>query len=115
MACDERGSLTFRDSFGHDVNDSKIWLDLGAFGEVLDIDGHKILGVMTRAREYGYERRGETERYSHGGFVLYVRSAEISNVTAGQQVKINGAKYAVKSRGEMLGQMRRIEIEAVDP
>ncbi len=115
MASAERSCVTFRETFGHDVKDGHAWFDLGAFGEIHDIDGHKVKGVLTRVREHDYRRRGETEGYTRGSFVLYVRSTDITNVTAGQQVKINGAKYVVKSHSEMLGEARRIELEGIDP
>lgn len=115
MACAERSCVTFRERFGHDIIDGHIWFDLGAFGEVHDIDGHKVIGVLAGVREHDYVMSGETEGYSRGSFVLYVRSSDITNVTAGQQVRINGAKYVVKSHSEILGGVRRIELEGIDP
>lgn len=96
--------------FHRDVDDSRIWFDVSAFGEILNIDGHKVLGVMMRPKNDRYK-----EGFSRGDMTLYVKCSDVSNVTAGQEVNIDGVNFTVKTHSVTGHEVRRIELQAVDP
>ena len=113
MAGNERSSV--KSFFHRDVEDSRIWFDMSAFGEILSIDGHKVLGIMTHPRNSDYRMAGESQGYSRGDMTLYVKCSDVSNVTAGQEVNIEGVTFTVKSHSVIGHEVRRIELGAVDP
>lgn len=113
MVSNERGSV--KDFYARDIEDGHIWFDLGAFAEIVNINGHKVQAILASRRNSEYHRNGATQGYSEGGMVLYAKCSDISNVTAGQSVKINGVMFTVESHGVIGHEVRRIELSANDP
>ena len=98
-----------------DVRDNRIWFDPGAFGKMIDINGRRILGVMTGARLNEDRQTPGTEGYARASMRLYVRTCDVSGVNAGSQLRIDGKIYVVKYCDDMAGAVMRIGLEAADP
>ena len=98
-----------------DTKDFRAWFDADTFGRILDINGHKILGVLVKDCP-GVNRQAEgTEGYSRATARLYLRAGDVKGVNAGQSVRVDGVPYVVKQYDDMAGAVLRISMEAVDP
>lgn len=113
MVCYEGRSI--KEFFIADLEDGHIWYDLGAFAEIVDINGHKVKGILTSRTNSRYHRRDDTQGYSQGDMILYVKCSDVSNVTAGQSVRVNGVMFTVESHSVIGHAVRRIELSANDP
>ena len=112
MARNEGSSL--REQIRRDCEDSRNWFDLSGFAGVVDINGHKVTGILQSRRNSRYRRDDMPQGYSSGDMVLFAKCADISNVTAGQQIRVNGVKFTVAGHS-VTGHVRRIELISNDP
>lgn len=101
--------MTFREQFLLDTQDLRAWFDPETFGRVLDIDGHKILGILVSHVED--KQYTGTEGYSVSMSRLYVRASDVKGVTAGQSVTVDGTVYTVRSYDLLGGALWRVLLE----
>lgn len=114
MGGNDKRCVTFRDFFRRDADDPRAFFDTGAFADILDIDGHKVTGLLLKDTNIN-AHAPDTEGYSQQTARLYLRSKGISGVNAGQSIRVNGVVYTVKSHDVLGGYVHRIMLEGADP
>lgn len=108
---------TFLDFFAHDLDDDIAWFNNSEFARFHDINGTRILSVLTSDTQsrkidirVGYDENPEGIRKSGG--ILFCRAQEISGVNAEQPLRVDGKMYTVSEARLIQDQVWRIVLEA---
>lgn len=111
-----RGWQTLHEAVKEDVSDPELWFDDEEFARWLDVDGHKVLGVLVQDRKTQRHEipSNEGEGYAKGRMLLFVRAKDIKGVKARQTIRIDGKIYVVESGHEIQGVVRKIELSSVE-
>lgn len=107
---------TFLDEVASDLEDGAVWFNSSEFARYHDIDGVKILSVLTsdrRTQSVNVHVDGATpEGVSKSRGILFCRAQEISGVNADQPLRIDGKMYTVSEARLIQDQVWRIVLEA---
>ena len=105
----ERKSII--ESIRDDVMNHECFFDDNLFARWYDVDGHKILGVLTNSRAIR-EYNGQSDIGTIGRQVLVFmcRASDISYVKENQVIRINGKNYYVTEARKIQDVYWRIEL-----
>ena len=108
---------TFLDFVAHDLDDGANWFNNSEFARFHDINGKKILSVLTTdLRTRGIKiRLGSTENpegITKAQAVLFCRAQDVKNIKSGSKIKLDGRLYLVGEAVLIQEQIWRISLEA---
>ena len=108
---------TFLDFLAHDLEDDSVWFNNSEFARFHDIDGEKILSILTsdtrtQSLNINIVNEKNSEGISRSRAVLYCRAQEISGVNSDQPLRIDGKLYTVSEARLIQDQVWRIVLEA---
>lgn len=108
---------TFLDFLAHDLEDDSVWFNNSEFARFHDIDGEKILSILTsdtrtQSLNINIGNEKNSEGISRSRAVLYCRAQEISGVNSDQPLRIDGKLYTVSEARLIQDQVWRIVLEA---
>ena len=108
---------TFLDFLAQDLDDNAAWFNSSEFARFHDINGTRILSVLTSDAQsrkidirVGYDENPEGVSKSRG--ILFCRAQEISGVNAEQPLRVEGKMYTVSEARLIQDQVWRIVLEA---
>ena len=97
----------FRDEVMDDVR--AVFMNLDEFGELIEIDGKKVLAVRTEDEKF--EVASLEPELPQRVIVLYAETSDLlPEMTMGASVTLNGELCLVVSREDDLGGMSRLEL-----
>jgi len=106
---------TFREQVGHDLEDGAAWFNLDEFGKHHDIEGKKVLAVLTgdmREQTITVNSRESTVGIAKSRGILFVRADEISGIKAEQILRLDARLYTVAEARILQDSVWRIVLEA---
>ena len=110
---------TFIDFLAHDLDDSAVWFNSSEFARFHDLDGEKVLSILTSdTRSQPLNIKIGDGAYSEGvsksRLILLCRAQEISGLNAEQPLRVDGKLYTISEARLIQDQVWRIVLEAND-
>ena len=110
---------TFIDFLAHDLDDSAVWFNSSEFARFHDLDGEKVLSILTSdTRSQPLNIKIGDGAYSEGVSksreILLCRAQEISGLNAEQPLRVDGKLYTISEARLIQDQVWRIVLEAND-
>lgn len=107
----ERKSV--RRSIHEDVKNYECFFDSEAFAEVLNINGRKVLGILTQSKHSRvYDSLSGV--LMNSGMVMFLRASEVAGVNVNEVLKVNGKSYLVRDARVLGDSVWRIELGAYE-
>ena len=107
---------TFLDFLAQDLDDNAAWFNSSEFARFHDINGTRILSVLTSDTQsrkidirVGYDENPEGISKSRG--ILFCRAQEIGMPESGALMKVDGKRYTVSEARLIQDQVWRIVLE----
>ena len=91
-------------------NDVSVFLNMKEFARYHDVDGHKLRCVLTSDSAAVPVVAPEGEILSGRNMVMYVSHEDITGISAGQSVRIDGKIYLVKDAQDVQNILWRIKL-----
>lgn len=91
--------------------DLGVWLNVFEFARPHNIDGKKILSVLTSNKRANKIAIPDGNSLNDSEMVLFVKKKDVKNVIANQSVKIDGKIYLIKDAQDIQGVMWKIFLQ----
>ena len=89
---------------------------VASFGQSLNINGHELLGVMTRPKSslLAPLTQADHEGLTVADRVLFLSSQDIVGVSAGESIRVNGKLYKVLSVTRPIDEAIRLDLQGIE-
>ena len=85
-----------------------------AFGKYRDINGHNLEAISTRPKSAILHTLPETDALNLADTVLILRSADISGITPGESLRLDGKLYRIISVSSPIKAVTRLDLQGVE-